>query len=124
MLTYGALLLHNYARPYTVACTRAVLEHFNWELFDRIRYSSDLAPWDDHLFTYPKKFFGSQCFNNNMKLMEGGKSAGSQAADFFDTSIQKFIPRYKCLNSGVDYVEKSLKYASIFYIVTYEGLRD
>jgi hypothetical protein len=31
----------------------------------------------------------------------------SQAADFFDTGIQKLIPRYdKCLNSGGDYVEK------------------
>jgi hypothetical protein len=31
----------------------------------------------------------------------------SQLADFFDTSIQKFIPRYdKYLNSSDDYVEK------------------
>jgi hypothetical protein len=31
----------------------------------------------------------------------------SQAADFYDTGIQKLVPRYdKCLNSGGDYVEK------------------
>jgi hypothetical protein len=31
----------------------------------------------------------------------------SQAADFFDTGIQKHIPRYDIyLNSGGDYVEK------------------
>jgi hypothetical protein len=31
----------------------------------------------------------------------------SQAADFFDTGIQKLIPQYvKCLYSGGDYVEK------------------
>jgi hypothetical protein len=30
----------------------------------------------------------------------------SQAADFFVTDIQKLIPRYKCPNSGGDYVEK------------------
>jgi hypothetical protein len=28
------------------------------------------------------------------------------AADFFDTGIQKLIPRYERLNSGGDYVEK------------------
>jgi hypothetical protein len=31
----------------------------------------------------------------------------SQAADFYDTGIQKLVPRYdKCLNSGGEYVEK------------------
>jgi hypothetical protein len=31
----------------------------------------------------------------------------SQVADFFDTGIQKLIPRYnECLNSGGDYIEK------------------
>jgi hypothetical protein len=31
----------------------------------------------------------------------------SMVADFFDTGMQKLIPRYdKCLNSGGDYVEK------------------
>jgi hypothetical protein len=40
--------------------------------------------------------------------MEGVETwLSSQAADFFDTGIQKRIPRYdKCLNSGGDYVEK------------------
>jgi hypothetical protein len=29
------------------------------------------------------------------------------AAEFFDTGIQKLIPRYdKCLSSGGDYIEK------------------
>jgi hypothetical protein len=40
--------------------------------------------------------------------MEGVKTwLSTMAADFFDTGIQKLIPRYdKCLNSGGDYVEK------------------
>jgi hypothetical protein len=37
----------------------------------------------------------------------------SQAADFFDTGIQWLISRYKCLNSGGDFVEKQLKYVCI-----------
>jgi hypothetical protein len=41
-------------------------------------------------------------------LMEGVKTwLSSQAADFFDTGMQKLIPWYdKCLNSGGDYIEK------------------
>jgi hypothetical protein len=82
------------------------LEHFNWKLFDHPSYSPDLTPSDYHLFTYLKDWLGSQRFNNNEQLMEGVKSwLSSQAADFFDTSIQKFIPRHdKCLNSGGDCV--------------------
>jgi hypothetical protein len=40
--------------------------------------------------------------------MEGVKTwPSSQAADFFDTGMQKLIPQYdKCLNSSSDYVEK------------------
>jgi hypothetical protein len=40
----------------------------------------------------------------------------SLAEDFFDTSIQELIPRYKCLNSGGDYVEKKFRYVRIFCI--------
>jgi hypothetical protein len=60
------------------------------------------------LFTCLKKWVGSQRFNKNEELMEGVKTwLSSQTADFFDTSIQKLIPRYdKCLSSGCDYVEK------------------
>jgi hypothetical protein len=48
--------------------------------------------------------------------MKGIKTwLSSQAADFFDTGIQKLISRYdKCFNSGGDYVEKWLKYVRIF----------
>jgi hypothetical protein len=40
--------------------------------------------------------------------MEGVKTwLSSQAADFFDTDIQKLIPQYdKCLNTVSDFVEK------------------
>jgi hypothetical protein len=83
------------------------LEHFNWELFDHPPYSPDFAPSDCHLFTYLKSGLRSQCFNGN-ELMEGVKMwMSSYASDFFDTGIQKLIPRYdRCLTSGGDYVEK------------------
>jgi hypothetical protein len=43
MLTYGVVLLHDNACPDTAACTQALLEHFNWELFDHPPYSPFLA---------------------------------------------------------------------------------
>jgi transposase len=106
MLTYGVVLLHENARPYTAACTRALLERFNWELSDYLPYSPDLAP--SHLFTYVKNLLRSLRFNNNKELMESFKTwLSSQAAHFFDRCIHKLIPRYdKCLNSGDDYAEK------------------
>jgi histone-lysine N-methyltransferase SETMAR len=116
MLTSGVVLLHDNARPHTPAHTRAVLENFNWE-FDHPPYSPVLAPSDYHLFTrtYVKNWLRSQRLNNNEALMEGVKTwLSSEVADFSDTGIQ-LIPRNdKCLNSGGDYVEKQLKYVSIF----------
>jgi histone-lysine N-methyltransferase SETMAR len=51
ILASCVVLLHDHARPHRAARTRALLEHFNWELFDQPGYSSDLAPSDYHLFT-------------------------------------------------------------------------
>jgi hypothetical protein len=63
---------------------------------------------DYHVFTYLKNWLRSQRFNSNEEFIDSAKmSLSSQAADFFDTGIQKLIPRYdKCLKSGGDYVEK------------------
>jgi transposase len=115
MLTSGVVLLHDNSHPHTAAHIRALLEYFNWELFDHPPCSPDLAPSDYHLFTYLKNWLGSQHFNNN-ELMEGVKTwLSSQAGNFFDTGTQKRTPRYdRCLNSGSDYVEKYLKYVHSF----------
>jgi hypothetical protein len=45
--------------------TRALLEHFNWQFFDRPSYSPHLAPSDYYLFTYLKNWLKSQRINNN-----------------------------------------------------------
>jgi hypothetical protein len=73
MLTSGVVLLHDNACLHTAAHTRALLEHFNWELFDHPPLSPDLTLSDCHLFTYLKNWLGSQRFNNNEELMEGVK---------------------------------------------------
>jgi histone-lysine N-methyltransferase SETMAR len=93
VLTSGVVFLHCNARPHTAARTWALLEHFDWELFDHPLYSPNLAPSDYHLCTYLKNRLRSR-FNNNDELMGGVKTwLSSQAADIFDTGIQKLIPR-------------------------------
>jgi transposase len=86
MLIPHVVHLHDNALPHTAASTRALLEHFNWELFDHTPYSPDLASSDYYLFTYLKNWLRSRCFSTNEELMEGVKTClSSQAEDFFDT---------------------------------------
>jgi histone-lysine N-methyltransferase SETMAR len=108
MLTSGVVLLHDNASPHATARNRALLQHFNWELFDHPPYSPDLAPSAYDLLTNLKNWLRSESFNNNEELMQSVKTRqSSQAADFSDTGIHKLISRYdKFLNSGGDYVEK------------------
>jgi histone-lysine N-methyltransferase SETMAR len=58
MLISSIVLLHGNVHLHTAAHTRALLEHFNWELFDHPPYSPDLARSDYHLFTYLKNWLG------------------------------------------------------------------
>jgi hypothetical protein len=51
MLTSSLVLLHDNVCLHTAARTQALLEHFNWELFDQPPYSLDVTPSDHHLFT-------------------------------------------------------------------------
>jgi transposase len=89
MLIYGVVLLHDNAFPHTAARTRALMEHFNWELSDYPPYSPDPVPSDYHLLTYQKNWLRSQYFNINEELMEGVKTwLSSQAACFFDTKLR------------------------------------
>jgi hypothetical protein len=55
MLTYGVVLFHDNARSHTAACTRKLLEHFSWELFDHPPNSPDLTLSDYHLITALQK---------------------------------------------------------------------
>jgi histone-lysine N-methyltransferase SETMAR len=104
MLTFSIVLLHDNSHLHTAFHTQALLENFDWELFDHPPYSPDLALSNYHLFTYLKNWLLSQCFNNNEKVMGGMNTwLSSQAADLLDTGIQKLIPQYdKCLSSSGD----------------------
>jgi hypothetical protein len=52
MLTSGVFNVLDNEHPHTAVRIAALLEHFNWVLFDLPHYSCDLAPSDYHLFTY------------------------------------------------------------------------
>jgi hypothetical protein len=72
MLTSGiVVLLHDSVHLHTAVRTRALLGHFNWELFDHPPDSPALALSSYHPITYMKNWLGSQCFSNNEKFMEG-----------------------------------------------------
>jgi hypothetical protein len=45
------VLIHDNVHMHTTARTWALLEHFNWELFDHSPYSHYLTLSDYHLFT-------------------------------------------------------------------------
>jgi transposase len=49
------VLLHDNLHPHTTAHASALLELFNWELFDHAPYSPDLAQ-NYHLSTYLKNW--------------------------------------------------------------------
>jgi hypothetical protein len=59
MLTTRILLVlfHDSASPDITPRTRALLEHFDWELFDHLPSSPDLSPGDYRLFTYLKNWW-------------------------------------------------------------------
>jgi hypothetical protein len=51
MLTSGVVPLYANAHPHTAVRNWALLQHFNWDLFDHLPYSPHLVLSDYHLFT-------------------------------------------------------------------------
>jgi hypothetical protein len=87
------MLLHDTMRQHIATRTLALLEHFDWELFDHSHHSTNLPP-SDNLFTYLKNWLISPRLNSNEKLMGGVKTwLPAQAADFFGRGIHKLILR-------------------------------
>ena len=69
-------------------------------------YSPDLVPSDFHLFLHLKKFLFVQRFQNDREAEISVTVVPIQAERLLRHRIQKLIPRYNCLNSGGEYVEK------------------
>jgi len=94
MLTKGVVLLHDKARPHIAAGTNALMNLFNWEIFDHPPYIPDLPPSGYHLFTKMKVWLATQRFHTNEELMDGVNNwLHILTAPFFDEGLQKLVPR-------------------------------
>jgi hypothetical protein len=67
------MLLHDNARPNAAARTQAMLQEFDWEVFEHPVYSPDLAPSDFHLFPKLKEFLGGRRFKSDEEVKDGVK---------------------------------------------------
>jgi len=94
--------------PHSAHVTTALLEKFKWDILDHPPYSPDLAHSDFHLFLHLKKHLAGKKFDDDDEVQEEVMTCfKGQAADFYDSGIQKLVPRLnKCLDNAGDYVEK------------------
>jgi hypothetical protein len=60
------------------------------------------------VFLHLKTFLGGQRFHDEGEVKEAVNTwFATKAASFYNTGIQKLVPRYhKCLNNGGNYVKK------------------
>jgi histone-lysine N-methyltransferase SETMAR len=94
MLTKGVILFHDIAQPHSVARTNALMNLFNWEIFDHPPYSADLPPSVYHLFTKVKVWLATRRFHTNKELMVGVNNwLHNLAAPFFEEGLQKLVSR-------------------------------
>jgi histone-lysine N-methyltransferase SETMAR len=99
-------LLHDNARPHSTHVTTALLQTFKWDVLDQLLQSPDLAPSDFHLFLHRKKHLAGKKFEDETQeeVMTWFKG---QAADFYDSGIQKLGPRLNPLPANDDYSRSS-----------------
>ena len=69
---------------------------------------TNLAPGDFHLFLHLKKHLAGKKFDDDDEVQEEVMTwFKGPAADFYDSGIQKMVPRLnKCVDNACDYVEK------------------
>ena len=81
---------------------------FNRDILDHPPYRPELAPSDFHLFLHLKEHLAGKKFGDHGAVQEEVMAwFKEQAADFYDSEIQKLVPRLnKCLDNAGDYVEK------------------
>ena len=86
---------------------KTLLEKVKWDILDHPPYSPDLVPSNFHLFLHLKKHLAGKKFDDDEVQEEVMMCFKGQAADFYDSGIQKLVPRlYKCLDNASNYVEK------------------
>jgi histone-lysine N-methyltransferase SETMAR len=66
-------MLHDNARPHTVAATQDLIEKFGWEQIDHPPYSPDLVLSEFHVFLHLKTFLGVLWFHDDNEVKEAVK---------------------------------------------------
>jgi hypothetical protein len=81
-----------------------LLKVFKRDVFDHLPYSQHLAASDFHLFLHLKKHLTGKKFDDNDEVQEEVMMwFKGQTADFYDSGIQKLVPRFnKCLDNAGD----------------------
>ena len=83
-----------------------LLVKFKWDILNHPPYSPEFAPSDFHLFLHLKKHLAVKKFDDDDEVHEEVmKWFKVQTADFYDSGIQKLVPKLKCLENAGDYVE-------------------
>jgi len=95
------------AQSHSAQGTTALLEKFKWDIYDHPPYSPDLAASNSQLFLHLKHPAGKKFKDDGEVQDEVMTWFNGQAADCYDSEIQKLVPRLnKCLYSAGDGVEK------------------
>jgi len=84
------------------------MQEVKWDILDHLPYSLDLMPRDFHLFLHLKKHLARKKFDDDFDVQQEVMTRfKGMAADFYDSGIQKLVPRLnKCLDNASEYVEK------------------
>ena len=120
MFSRRVCLLHDNAWPHSTHVTTALLEKFKLDILDHPPYSLDFAPSDFHLFLRLKKHLAAKKFDDGDVVLEDVMTWFKwQTADFYDSGIQKLVPRLNPLTPNDLYMSRTAPLTSkrcILYI--------
>ena len=107
-MSRGVCMLHDSTLPNSAHVTTALLKKFKWNVLEYPPYSPDLTPSDFHLFLHLKKHLAGKKFDDDDEVQEEVMTwFKEQAANFYDSGIQKLVPRLnKYLDNAGDYIDK------------------
>jgi histone-lysine N-methyltransferase SETMAR len=96
------------ARPHTARALQERIQELQWELFEHLPYSPDLAPSVFHLFGLLQNHLGGKCFTDNEEVeMEVLKWLRQQSKYLHAAGFDALVKRWdQCINVGGGYVEK------------------
>jgi hypothetical protein len=100
MMSKGAIVLPENARPHVANMCRDTLQQFGWEVLAHTPYSPDLLPCNFHIFGPLKQSLKGRRFTSNAEVCQAVEEwFAMQPASFYVEGIHKLINRWDaCLN--------------------------